>query len=94
MYFLQTYFLGNKSFLEKIETTLNEGLEQFCNVSLDADMRQQSSLPVKISGLGIMSATVINCGAYLSFLNKCKELIGKIARDASASVSEEEALSD
>ena len=41
-----------------------------------------------------MNATVINSGAYLSSVNKCRELTGKIAGDASTSLSEEETLSD
>ena len=60
MYLLGTYFFENKSFLEKIKTALRESLEQICNVKLDANMRQQSSFLVKMGGLGIMNATIIN----------------------------------
>ena len=67
---------------------LKECLE-ICNIKLDADMGQPSSLPVKMGALGIMNATVINSAAYLSSVNKCKELMGKKAGDASTSLSEE-----
>ena len=95
MYLLRTCFFESKSFLEKIETALiKECLEQICNVKLDTDMRQQFSLPVKMGGLGIMNASIINSGAYLSSVKKCRELIGEIVGDASTSRSEDEALSD
>jgi len=64
--------------LQSIDVRIYSGLSTILNVAFTLELQKIASLPIKLGGLGVMSAKALCLPAFLSSVKKSENLISDI----------------
>ena len=71
----------NKEILEKYDSIIRNALEDILNVKLDGRAWEQSTLPIKLGGLGIKLASEVALPGYLSSAYATNSIVQRLIPD-------------
>ena len=93
LYFLRTSTCFNQpTCLENYDKTVRDGFSKVCNVNFDDILSTQKSLPAKMGGLGVSSASLLALPAFLASVFGASDILMTIFSETFDDVSFTKAL--